>query len=62
MINKIFLDYQDLLFYVDSKSKREQASYSSGYKYDKKEVEELRLKTINFVNKVKTILENASWN
>jgi len=59
MINKVFFDYQDLLFYVDSKNKREQASYSTGYKYDKKEVEELRIKTIRFVDKVKNILEEV---
>lgn len=37
-------------------SKREEASYASVYKFDKKTVEDLRLKAILFVNKAKTIL------
>lgn len=57
LINKFFLDYQDLLFYVQSKNKREEATYSSYYKFDKKTVEELRLKSILFVNKAKEILK-----
>ena len=58
LINKFFLDYQNLLFYIKSKNKREEATYSSGYKFDKKVVEELRLKTIFFVNKAKEILKS----
>jgi len=57
LINNFFLDYQDLLFYVQSKNKREEATYSSKYKFDKKVVEELRLKSILFINKVKEILK-----
>jgi len=57
LINKFFLDYQDLLFYVQSKDKREDATYSSKYKFDKRTVEILRLQAIVFVNKVKEILK-----
>lgn len=57
LINRFFLDYQDLLFYVQSKRRREEATYSSSYKFDKEEVGELRLKSIAFVNKVKGMLE-----
>lgn len=39
-----FLNYQDVLFYVESKNKREDATYSTKLLYDKKEVEKLRLK------------------
>jgi len=56
LINKFYLDYQDLLFYVSSKQKRQDSTYSSSYKFDKKEVENLRLESIEFVNKVKEIL------
>lgn len=56
LLNKFFLDYQDLLFYVQAKNKREEASYASVYKFDKKVVEDLRLKAILFINKAKTIL------
>lgn len=58
LINKFFLDYQDLLFYIDSKRKRENATYSTTHKFDKKDVENLRLKTISFVNKTKGVLKN----
>lgn len=51
-----FLDYQDLLFYVESKNKREDAAYSSKVKFEKKEVEQLRIKAALFVSKVKSIL------
>jgi len=50
------LDYQDILFYVESKNKREEASYSSKILFNKKEIEQLRIKTTLFVSKVKTII------
>ena len=57
LINVFFLDYQDLLIYVHTKDKREEASYSSKYNFDKEKVEELRLKTIDFINKARGILD-----
>src|SRR3989339_717992 len=51
-----FMDYQDLLFYVESKNKREDATYSTNTKFDKKEVEQLRIKAALFVTKAKSIL------
>ncbi len=59
LINIFFLDYQDLLIYVHTKDKREEASYSSKYNFDKDNVEELRLKTIDFINKARGILDKA---
>ncbi len=50
------LDYQDVLFYVESKNKREDATYSSKIKFSRQEVEQLRLKSNLFVAKIKTIL------
>src|SRR3989344_8193321 len=35
LINIFFLDYQDLLIYVHTKDRREEASYSSKYNFDK---------------------------
>lgn len=58
LINKFFIGYQDLLFYVESKNKRQDATYSTKYKFDKESVEDMRKKTILFVNKVKDILNN----
>ena len=59
LINIFFLDYQDLLIYVHTKDKREEASYSSKYNFDKDKVEELRLKTIDFINKARGILDSV---
>jgi hypothetical protein len=47
-----------LLIYVHTKDKREEASYSSEYNFDKNKVEELRIKTIGFINKARGILDN----
>lgn len=51
-----FLDYQDVLFYVESKNKREDATYSTKTKFEKREVEQLRIKAVMFVSKIKNIL------
>lgn len=51
------LDYEDILFYVESKNKRENASYSTNIMYDQKELSDLRLKTISFVSRVKEIMQ-----
>lgn len=59
LINMFFLNYQDLLFYVQSKDKREQASYGTKYNFDKGDVEKLRIKTIQFIDKARKILQNS---
>ena len=57
LINSFFLNYQDLLFYIHAKDRREEASYSTKYKFDKEGAEELRLKAIDFIEKCKSILD-----
>ena len=52
-----FLDYEDVLFYVETKNKREDATYSTKILFDKKEVERLRIQATMFVNKIKDILK-----
>ncbi len=59
LINKTYLDNNDVLFYVQSKQEREKASYSSQIAFDKKLVQELRLKTLLFVNKGKEIIKKS---
>ena len=59
LINKTYLDNNDILFYVQSKNEREKASYSSQIAFDKKLVSDLRLKTLLFVNKGKEIIEKS---
>ena len=51
-----FLDYGDILFYVETKNKREDASYSTKTLFDRKEIEKLRIQAAIFVNKIKDIL------
>jgi len=57
MINNLFIDYQDLIFYVESKNKREDATYSSKKIYNTSSVEILRIKTALFVDKVKEMIK-----
>ena len=56
LINKFFLDYQEIIFYVESKNKREEATYTTKIKFDRQMVSQLRIKTALFVDKVKQIL------
>lgn len=58
LLNFIYLDNQDILFYVESKQEREKASYSSQLEFDKKRIKDLLMKTVLFVNKCKEILKN----
>ena len=51
------LEINDILFYAQSRNEREKASYSSSYIINNKTVNEIKLKTILFVNKAKEILE-----
>lgn len=60
LMNKFYLDYQEILFYVQSKQKREDATYSTQIKFDKKTVNELRLKATLFINKAKEIIKNEN--
>jgi uncharacterized protein (UPF0332 family) len=52
-----FLDYEDVLSYVETKNKREDATYSSKRYFDKKDVEKIRIKATLFVHKIQEILE-----
>ena len=51
-----FLDYEDVLFYVETKDKREDATYSTKTRFDKKEVDRLRIQAAMFVDKIKDIV------
>ncbi|MBD3204462.1 HEPN domain-containing protein [Candidatus Woesearchaeota archaeon] len=48
-----FLNYQDLLFYVESKNKRENATYSTKTKFKENDVIQMKMKASLFVSKVK---------
>lgn len=53
-----FLDYFDLLFYVETKNRREDAAYSAQILFQKKEVEQLKLKASLFVDKINQIIKD----
>jgi len=55
-----FLDYQDVLFYVESKNKRENATYSTKTIFEKNEAEKLRINASIFINKLINIIKNIS--
>jgi len=59
LLNKFFLDYQEILFYVQSKQKREDASYSTQIKFDKTLISGLRIKSALFIDKAKQIIANT---
>ena len=53
MFNKF--DVQDLLFYAESKYKRENAQYSTKINFETNDVNDMKLKTKLFVNKAKEL-------
>jgi uncharacterized protein (UPF0332 family) len=57
LMNKLFLDYKDLIFYTKTKEKRKHSTYLIDYFPSKKETENLRLETIKLVAKMEEILE-----
>ncbi|MDP2750200.1 MAG: HEPN domain-containing protein [Nanoarchaeota archaeon] len=58
IIGSTTIEKEEVLYYVEARSKRAKASYSTEKAFDKKEAENLRLKAIAFVNKVKEIVDN----
>tara|TARA_Y100000310_G_C20545280_1_gene745289 strand:+ start:584 stop:1096 length:513 start_codon:yes stop_codon:yes gene_type:complete len=52
-----FLDYEDVLFYVETKNKREDATYSTKTLFDKKDVGRIRMQVTMFLNKIKEIIK-----
>jgi uncharacterized protein (UPF0332 family) len=50
------LDYEDVLFYVEAKQKREDASYATARRFAPADAESLRVKASLFVSKILAIL------
>jgi uncharacterized protein (UPF0332 family) len=55
LINK--LDKQDFLFYVETKQKREEASYSTKTSFNLSDVKNIKAKTRLFINKTERIIK-----
>ena len=60
MVNKTTIEKEEVLYYIEAKTERKKASYSTKILFDKEETENLQKKAINFVNKVKEIIDSAS--
>lgn len=58
LVSKSSLEKQEIAYFAEAKEKRETASYIPSQSFTKSEAEDLRKKTIQFVNKCKEILEN----
>jgi len=56
-VGKTSIEKEDVLYYIQAKAKRNEASYSTKSLFDRQEAESLRLKAIAFINKVKEIIE-----
>ena len=56
LIAQSSLNKEEVSYFVEARDKRETASYGISEEFTKKEAEELRVKTIEFANKVKKIL------
>ena len=56
-ISNSSIEKEEVLYYVEARAKRSRASYSTQKVFDKNDAELLRIKAINFVNKVKNIID-----
>lgn len=59
-IERSTIKKEEVLYYIEARTKRTKASYSTQKIFDRNEAETLRLKAINFVNKVKEIIANSN--
>ena len=62
MVSKITIEKEEVLYYIEAKIQRSKASYSTKIIFDEKEAENLQKKAINFVNKVKEIIDSSKNN
>lgn len=61
MVGGITIEKEEVLYYIEAKTKRSKANYSTKIIFDEKEAENLQKKAINFVNKVKEIIDSISF-
>ena len=60
LVNDSTIEKEHILYYVKLRKERSKASYSTKVNFSNEEAESLRLKAIEFVNKVKEIVEIIS--
>lgn len=57
IVKNTTIEKEEVLYYIEAKTKRTKASYSTQKIFDKNEAEILRIKAVNFVNKAKEIID-----
>ena len=57
-LEQMYLSKEDISFYASLMEKRQDASYSTSLLFDEQSVIDLRIKSIDFINKVKAICED----
>lgn len=57
LIEELQIKDEDAKFYTQLKQERHNANYSTDIFYDHKKIEEVRIKTVTFLNKVRGILK-----
>ena len=58
IVGNTLIEKEEVLYYVEAKSKRTKASYSTQKIFHKNEAENLRIKAITFNNKAKEIIDS----
>ncbi len=58
IVGNTTVEKEEVLYYIEAKSKRNKASYSTQKAFDENEAENLRIKAIAFVNKAKEIIDS----
>ena len=58
IIKKASIEKEHILYYTEAKKTRKKASYTTKISFDNNEAESLRKKAIDFVNKVKEIIDS----
>src|SRR3989344_5096620 len=53
MISKTTIEKEEVLYYIEAKTERKKASYSTEIIFDGKEAEDIQKKAINFINRLK---------
>ena len=57
LVYRVSLEKEEISYFSQAKEKRETASYGLNEEFNKKEAEELKDKTVQFLNKCREILE-----
>ncbi len=54
------LKEEEIKFYTSVKNERQKASYSTKISFEKEDIEDLRLRTIEFITKIRLLIDNLN--